>query len=112
KPRLDGSNNAGKSGGLQHDGPAAAYALQPLLCQLPPGAGRREQCQGHRAVSIELHAPQRGPDTAFPIQHSAVFVWAGAVVLGAVSVVNLAVYDCDVEQAASIQGGNVGPDAQ
>ena len=91
---------------------SATVQRRPTLCSRSCANCRQAQGAGYRAVSIELHAPQRGPDAAFPIQHSGVFVWAGAVALGAVSIVNLAVYDCDVEQAASIQGGNVGPDAQ
>jgi hypothetical protein len=95
---------------------SATVQRRPALCNRScancrQGAGGREQRQRHRPVAIELHAPQRGPDSAFPIQHGGVFAWAVAAALGAVRFVDLAVNDCDVEQAASIQSGDVGPDA-
>src|SRR6516164_2969719 len=111
EPRLHGSNNAGKPGGLQRDGPTAACALQPLLRQLSPGAGRGEQRQWYRTFTIKLHVPQRRPDAAFAIQHPDVFAWPVVVAIGPVRFVDLAVDDCDVEQAASVQSGDVGPDA-
>src|SRR5262249_8532446 len=110
-PASTASNDAGKPGGLQRDGPTKARALQPLLCQLSPGAGRGEQRQWDRPFAIKLHVPQRRPDAAFAIQHPDVFAWPVVVAIGPVRFVDLTVNDCDVEQAESVQSGDVAPDA-
>src|SRR5215470_3485380 len=94
---------------------SATVQRRPALCSRSCASCRQAQGAGnsarHRPFAIKLHVRQRCPDAAFAIQHPDVFPWPVVVAIGPVRFVDLAVNDCDVEQAASVQSGDVGPDA-